>query len=300
MSRPKDVAGLGRRGGGGDEHRPGSVGAVVGADPAQPAHQVGHVGSEDAAVAVGLVHDHVAQPAEEPCPPGVVGQDPEVQHVRVGQDEVRVVADPAAGRRVGVAVVGLCPDGGKLQRPDGGQLVGGQGLGGGKVQGDGAVVVDLARVGEDPQFGPVDRIQRRQLVGQRFAGGSAGGDHHVLAGMGEVGGLDLVPVGLVDAERAVGVHHVGVDPLGPRRVHGLAGGDGAHMAELFRVRAAAQQRNQGLMRVHSAILSPGLKSAGARDLQLRLQPTDRSAPSSEADSIRTWQTGVQPRCEYSC
>jgi hypothetical protein len=32
------------------------------------------------------------------------------------------------------------------------------------------------------------------------------------------------------------------------------------MAQLFRVRASAQQRNQGLMRVHPYILSSGLKS----------------------------------------
>ena len=224
-----------------------------------------------------------------------------MQHVRVGQNEVGVVSDPPAGCRVRVAVVGFGPDGGELERPDGGQLVGRQGLRGRQIKGDRTVVVDLARIGKDPQLGAVDRVQRRQLVGQRFSGGRAGGDHHVLAVVGEFGGMDLVAVGLVNAERSVGVHQIGVGPLGPRRVHGPAGGDGAHMTELFRVRAAAQQRNQGIMWVHSSILSPGLKSSGAGPRTGTRgpgpQPTDRSEPSSEAESISTWQTVVQPRCE---
>jgi hypothetical protein len=89
-----------------------------------------------------------------------------MEHVRVGQDEVGMVADPAPGGGIRVAVVCLGPDGGKLQGADGVQLVGGQSLGGGEVQGDGAVVVDLARISEDAQFRPVDGIQRGQLVRQ--------------------------------------------------------------------------------------------------------------------------------------
>ena len=135
-----------------------------------------------------------------------------MQHVRVGEDEVRVVPDPAPGRGIGVAVVGFGPDGGELQRPDGGQLVGGQRLGGGQVEGHGAVVVDFPGIGQDPQLGAVDRVQRRQLVGQGLSGGRAGGDHHVLAGVGQFGGLDLVTVRLVDAQGTVGVPR---DPGGP-------------------------------------------------------------------------------------
>ncbi len=182
----------------------GAAGTVVGADPAQPAHEVGDVGPEHAAVAVGLVHDDVAEAPEEPGPPGVVRQDAEVQHVGVGEDEVGVVPDPAPGGGIGVAVVRFGPDRGELQRPDRCQLVGGKGLGGGEVEGDGAVVVDLAGIGQDPELGTMDRVQGRQLIGQGLAGGRAGGNDHVLAGVGQLGGLDLVPVRLVDAQGTVG------------------------------------------------------------------------------------------------
>ena len=173
---------------------------------------------------------------------------------------VGVVADPAPGRGVGVAVVRFCPDRREFQGTDRRQLVGRQGLGGGEVKGHGAVVVDLARLGEHTQLRTVDRVQCRQLIGERFSGGRPGGDHHMLPAMGEVGGLDLVPVGLVDAQRAVGLDEIGVRPLRPGLVDGLAGGNGAHMTQLFRVRATAQQRNQGVMGVHLNIVSPGLKS----------------------------------------
>ena len=190
-----------------------------------------------------------------------------MQHVRVGQDEVGVVPDPAAGRGVGVAVVRFGPHGGQLQGTDGGELVGGKRLRGGEVKRDGAVVVDFPGLGHHPQLGAVDGVQRRQLVGERFSGGSAGGDHHVLTAVGEVGGLDLVPVRFVDAQGAVGGHQVGVGPIRPRLVDGLACGDGVDMTQLLRVRAAAQQRDQRVMGVHPNILSPAEKSAR----------TDRSA-----------------------
>jgi hypothetical protein len=83
----------------------------------------------------------------------------------------------------------------------------------------------------------------------------------VLTAVGEVGGLDLVPVRLVDAQGTVGGHQVGVGPIRPRLVDSLACGDGVDMTELLRVRAAAQQRDQRVMGVHPNILSPAEKSA---------------------------------------
>jgi hypothetical protein len=56
----------------------------------QPPQHVRHVRAEDPAVDVRLVDDHELQLAEEPRPRRVVGQDPEVQHVGVGEDHVRV------------------------------------------------------------------------------------------------------------------------------------------------------------------------------------------------------------------
>ncbi len=77
---------------------------------AQTPQQQGQVRTEDAARRVGLVDHHVPQPREEPSPPAVVRQDARIQHVRIGEDEVRVLAHPGPGLLVGVAVVGLGPD----------------------------------------------------------------------------------------------------------------------------------------------------------------------------------------------
>ena len=162
------------------------------------------MGAEDPAVAVGLIHDHIAEAPEEPGPPRMVREDAEVQHVRVGEDEIRMVPDPAPGSGIGVAVIGFGPDGGELQGPDRGQLVGGQCLGGGQIEGHGAVVVDFPGIGQDPELGTVDRVQGRQLIRQGLSGRRAGGNDHVLSGMGQLGGLDLVEVGLVDAQGTVG------------------------------------------------------------------------------------------------
>ena len=120
----------------------------------------------------------------------------------------------ASGSRIGVAVVSFGADGGQLQGADRCQLVGGQGLGGRQVERHGAVVVDLARMGQGCKLGTVDRVQGGQLIRQGLAGGRAGGNDHVLSGVGQFGGLDLVTVGLVDAQGTVCVHEIGVNHSG--------------------------------------------------------------------------------------
>ena len=63
-------------------------GAVHLADPAQPPQDVGHVRAEHAAVHVRLVDDDHGEVGEEVSPGRVVREDPEVQHVGVGEDQV--------------------------------------------------------------------------------------------------------------------------------------------------------------------------------------------------------------------
>ena len=60
--------------------------------------------AEDAAVGVRLVDDDPAEVREEIAPALVVGQDPDVEHVGVGEDQVRAAADlrPVVARRVAV------------------------------------------------------------------------------------------------------------------------------------------------------------------------------------------------------
>ena len=84
--RPRPAAGLGR--------------SVMRDDPAQPAQHLRHVRAEHPAVAVALVDHHVAQPAEEPRPAGVPGQQRPVQHVRGGQQVAGVARAQARSARV--------------------------------------------------------------------------------------------------------------------------------------------------------------------------------------------------------
>ena len=74
-------------------------------DPPQPSEHVGDVRAEHAAVHVGLVDDDVFEVREQ-LPPGVVvRQDPDVEHVGVGDHQVGLAADRAPLLAGGVAVV---------------------------------------------------------------------------------------------------------------------------------------------------------------------------------------------------
>jgi hypothetical protein len=82
-------------------------GAVVAANSGEPLHQVGEVRSERASVGVQLVHHDVLQVREQEVKAerAVVRQKGRVQHLRVGQDDVRAAADAASLVRRRVAVV---------------------------------------------------------------------------------------------------------------------------------------------------------------------------------------------------
>ena len=154
---------VGDRGRGEDE--PGA-GPVQARDPPQAAQDVGDVGAEHAPVGVGLVHDHPAQAGEEVAPALVVGQDADVEHVGVGEDQVRATPDlrPVLARRV--AVVDRVA---QLRQPERGQLprlVLGERLGRVEVEGPLAVV-------------PGELVQHRQVEGERLARSGAAGHDRV-------------------------------------------------------------------------------------------------------------------------
>ena len=94
--------GVGDRGGGQQEARGRAVGR---GDPAQPAQDVGDVRAEHAAVDVRLVDDDDREVREQLGPGGVVGEDADVEHVGVGEHDVRAPADVRARLTRGVAVV---------------------------------------------------------------------------------------------------------------------------------------------------------------------------------------------------
>ena len=61
------------------------------------------MGPEHAPVDVGLVDHHVLQLAKKPAPVLVVGEDAEVEHVRVGEDYLRLPTAPDPVSSVGVS-----------------------------------------------------------------------------------------------------------------------------------------------------------------------------------------------------
>ena len=142
--------------------------ASVEADPPEAVEQVGDVAPEDAPEGVELVDDDVAQAHEERGPAVVVGEDPDVEHLGVGQHHVGRPPEgcPLLHRRV--AVVGHCPHPRHEPRPQGPQLVVGQRLGRVEVEGPGL------RVGEDA-------LEGREVEAEALAAGRAGRDDRVLA-----------------------------------------------------------------------------------------------------------------------
>ena len=73
----------------------GWIRSVKARHPREARHDVRHVGSEDAAIRVQLVHHHVAELLEGAGPVRVVGEDPGVEHVRVGHDDGAALAGGA-------------------------------------------------------------------------------------------------------------------------------------------------------------------------------------------------------------
>ena len=143
------------------------LGAVEAGDPAQPAQHVGDVGAEHAAVGVRLVDDHPAEAGEEVAPALVVGQDADVEHVGVGEDQVRAAADRRAVLARGVAVVDRVA---KLRQAELGRAFApgpGRAPWSGRGRARGAV-------------GSRDEpVEHRQVEGQRLARRGAAGDDHV-------------------------------------------------------------------------------------------------------------------------
>ena len=82
--------------------------AIPEAQSTEPAHDVRHVRAEDPPVDVSLVQHHVAQVSEQLGPALVVGQNAQVEHIRVGQHHLRPLLDlpPSVGRGITVEDIG--------------------------------------------------------------------------------------------------------------------------------------------------------------------------------------------------
>ena len=180
----RELARVGDRGAREQEARLGPVG---GGDTPQPPQHVRDVRPEDAAVDVRLVHHHHGQVGEHVRPRPVVGQDPEVQHVGVGEDDVRPPPDlrPLLARRV--AVVDRRPGALDAERVQRARLVLRQRLRRVEVERAGARVA-------------AQRVERRQLEAERLAARRAGGDDR-RARPGGMEGVGLMRPQVVDAAR---------------------------------------------------------------------------------------------------
>ena len=128
-----------------------------------------------------------------------------MEHIGVGDEHTRLLADGGAMVLRGVAVVGAQGDGG-LQRRDPllhrGDLVVGQRLGGKEQQRRGSRVVQ-------------ERVEQGQRVAQRLAGSGTRSEDDVLAVQRGFDGAGLVGVERVDAQAAARRRQARVQACGP-------------------------------------------------------------------------------------
>ena len=196
----------------GGAEQAGRVGAVGGGEASQPPQHLRDMRPENPLVAMGLVDDDVAQPAQQCRPAAMVRQHGEVQHVGVGEHQVGVFAGESPLGLVGVAVEGTDPyrsRGQGLGRPG---LVVGQGLGGRQVQRGGAAQRESPAAAR-PGF--PQRGEHRHQVGQRLPGTGGGADRGVTASAGQLRELRLVPPGPVDTRGPEPVDEFRIEPAGP-------------------------------------------------------------------------------------
>ena len=149
-------------------------------DPAESPQDVGDVCAEDAAQNVELVDHHHPESHEEGVPLLVPGEEPTVQHFRVGEDDVGVVAYPGLLLRGGVAVVGAGHEAGKVEGGERTQLIVGERFGG---------IEEKCRTGRD-RIG--DGLGDRDLKAPGLARRRAGGDHDMFTASDRVDRLGLV------------------------------------------------------------------------------------------------------------
>ncbi len=190
----RELAGVRDRRRGEHEHR---VGVVGERQPAQAPEHVPDVRAEDPAVDVRLVDDDETEVVERVAPAIVVGQDADVEHVRVREDHVRRAPDVRATLDRRVAVVDRGPEAGDPEAREPARLI---------------LRERLRRVEEDGTRGRVarDRVEDGQRERERLAGRRPGRDDDALAAGDGLPGLGLV--------RVEPDHPARGEPLGDERV----------------------------------------------------------------------------------
>ncbi len=180
-------------------------GAVDGGDPAQAPEHVRDVRSEDPPVDMRFVDDDEPQVGEEVSPAVMVRQDADVDHVGVGEDDVRGAPDVAPVLEGRVAVVDRRPQPGQRERAQRPELVLRERLGRIEVQ---RAHLRVSRHG----------VEDREVECERLTGRRAGRDADVLRPGRRVPRRALVGVQAVDADcstdgRRERAGHAGVRPV---------------------------------------------------------------------------------------
>ena len=151
------------------------AGGVAGADPVQAAEKLADMRSEHAAIGMRLIHNHQRERRKERRPLLMEGQNRQMQHFGVGNQDIgRVLADLAPEMIGRIAVI----DGDGRPRRFGPMP--------GQLPKCGKLILRQSLQREQHQR-PAVRVlqaffQYRQAVAQRFAAGGGRGDHHVAPG----------------------------------------------------------------------------------------------------------------------
>ena len=225
----RELAGVRDRRGGEQELR---LGVVDPREPPKPPEDVRDVRPEHASVDVRLVDDDIAEVCEDVSPAVVVGEDADVEHVRVGEDDVRPLADlPAAlARRVAVVDRRLEPLQAELgQRP---RLV---------------LRERLRRVEvERPRLRLAgDRVEDGKVECKGLSRCRAGGDDDVLSAPRRFPGLGLVAVQGGDAGRDERGRDARVEVVRQRLELRVAGWLDARVRDLFALEEVSPARRDG-------------------------------------------------------
>ncbi len=179
---------IGHRGGTADED---GAAPVKAADPDQAPDHVGQVAAEDAAIDVEFVDNHVLQVGEELLPFRMMGENPRMEHVGIGDHHVPLFADRLAGIGGRVAVVGIGPDV-RLHLSDKAvnfmHLILGEGLRGKHVEGAAFRLFKNA-------------LEHGKIVAEGFSARRGGDEDHVATPADLLDRLALVAVQLTDTPR---------------------------------------------------------------------------------------------------
>ena len=195
-----------------------------------------------------FVDDHESKATQQDGPAGMVAQYRQVDHVGVGKQPSGAFAGKAAHLGGTVAVVGGGRDvmqsrNGRGERVRGAQLVVTERLGRRQVQHPGP------RVGRQ-------RVEDRELIGQRLARRGAGADHHVTAGVGQLRGRCLVRPRAADSAVGKRANHVGLGPPRPTVRPAAPGWQLGDMAQRMLARRGAGERDGKQVAAETRHLTP--------------------------------------------